>query len=207
MFYLSLLTEIEGLFKWGKCCFGLNGKWLDPQEFRSRLSEEMWRRVCAGYCIQGATERHAVSDRSCPENTIAHPGRYGVKECQRVSWKSWPKSICWQPKNFICSGALQVVTESQQLISANRFFQTVSFQRTSSRLFKSVRLKSLSPRDIFDIPYVMTCWNDLSKSCCRFFLIVGLLIMRLYCNFMCSRSFFCSHDRLKKQVIDIKEPK
>lgn len=40
------------------------GKWLDPQEFRSRLSEEMWRRGCAGYCIQGATERHAVADHA-----------------------------------------------------------------------------------------------------------------------------------------------
>ncbi len=187
MFYLSLLTEIEGLFKWGKCCFGLNGKWLDPQEFRSRLSEEMWRRVCAGYCIQGATERHAVSDRSCPENTIAHPGRYGVKECQRVSWKSWPKSICWQPKNFICSGALQVVTESQQLISANRFFKTVHFKEPVQDCSNQCGSNLCHHVTSLTSLYVMTCWNDLSKSCCRFFLIVGLLIMRLYCNFMCSR--------------------
>lgn len=39
--------------------------------------------VCAGYCLQGATERHAVTDHA--QKTLAHPGRYGVKECQRVS--------------------------------------------------------------------------------------------------------------------------
>ncbi len=108
-------------------------------------------------------------DRSCPENTIAHPGRYGVKECQRVSWKSWPKSICWQPKNFICSGALQVVTESQQLISANRFFKTVHFKEPVQDCSNQCGSNLCHHVTSLTSLYVMTCWNDLSKSCCRFF--------------------------------------
>lgn len=168
------LREIEGLFNWGKCfwkswlsyifnCMAAlvwMGKWLAPLEFRSGLSEEMWRRGCTGYCKQGAHH-----DQIMPIYPILAD----------MVWRNVDALVfnelvenhdqkVYADKVKTSFNALQVVTESQQLISANRFFQTVHFKEPVEDCSNQfLRYSFVTP-----FCHDMLKWSK-SKSCCHFF--------------------------------------